>query len=161
MGTSSFKSQNEYESLWAEQLEESHSYYVPEKYQLGILTHFLDQQDIEYVTEGRIFCYPIDILAINGDSTMAIELKSGKIVRGIEQASRNTDFVDHSFLAVWEEDIDSDLVEEVSNLSIGLMGIGNSVELISLPCKTGKQLCSKENVISTVKNHVRSDSSVQ
>lgn len=161
MGTSSFKSQDEYESLWAEQLGESHSYYVPEKYQLGILTHFLDQQDITYVTEERIFCYPIDVLAVHGDSTIAVELKSGKIDRGIEQACRNTDFVDHSFLAVWEQDIDSELVEEISELSIGLMGVGNSVELISLPSKTGKQLCSKENVISTVENHVRSDSSVQ
>ena len=161
MGTSSFKSQTEYESLWADQLEESNSHYVPEKYQLGILAHFLDQQGIEYATEGRIFCYPIDVLAVNGDSTMAVELKSGKIARGIEQASRNTDFVDHSFLAVWEEDVDSDLVKEITDLPIGLMGIGDSVELISLPYKTEKQLCSKANVISTVKNHVGSDSSVQ
>jgi len=137
------------------------TFYIPEKYQLGILTDYLETHGFDYVTEGRVFCYPIDILCVRGETTVAIEMKSEKISRGIEQAWRNSDFVDFSFLAVWEEQISDSLLEEVSNKPIGLLAVGEDIEQVSSPSKTPKQLCSHGEVISTVLEHVRDDTSVQ
>lgn len=137
------------------------TFYIPEKYQLGILTDYLETHGFDYVTEGRVFCYPIDILCVRDETTVAIEMKSEKISRGIEQAWRNSDFVDFSFLAVWEEQISDSLLEEVSNKPIGLLAVGEDIEQISSPTKTPKQLCSHSEVINTVLEHVRDDTSVQ
>ena len=150
----------EYGKLWDEVLSQETDHYVPEKYQLGIIAEFLSQQDIPFITEGRVFCYPIDVLALQNGSTISIEMKSKNVGRGIEQAHRNTDFVDYSFLSVWDEDISDELLEQVSELPIGLMGIGDSVEIYSLPTQTGQQLCSSERVVELIESHVRSHNSI-
>lgn len=151
------------ESLHLERLndETDEEYYIPEKYQLGLLTDYLQTHRFEYVTEGRVFCYPIDLLCVREETTVAIEMKSGKVSRGIEQAWRNSDFVDFSYLAVWEEQVTDELIEEVTELPIGLFAVGAQVEQVSSPQITPKQLCSKDNIINTVKENVRDDAAVQ
>lgn len=153
------------ESVCAHQLsqecERSHERYVPEKYQLGILTHYLRTHGFDYVTEGRIFCYPIDILCVRGEVTVAIEMKAGDVARGIEQAWRNSDFVDFSYLAIWEEQDSSALREKVAETPVGLLTVGEEVTQVSPPRKTTQQLCSKTGVITTVRDHVRDDPPLQ
>jgi hypothetical protein len=151
------------EIVHAERLgeEEPSKFYVPEKYQLGLLTDYLKSHGFEYVTEGRVFCYPIDILCVRQETTVAIEMKSGKLSRGIEQAWRNSDFVDFSYLAVWEDRINESLLEAVSDKPIGLLAVDDEVKQISPPSKTAVQLCSRNSVLSTVLEDVRDDTSVQ
>lgn len=161
METKAIDSSTSYEELWIEASGKGSDPYFPEKYQLGILAHFLHQQDIHFITEGRVFCYPIDVLAMAGESTIAIELKSRNIGRGIDQARRNSDFVDFSFLSVWEDDISEDLIERVSQSPVGLLGIESSVQIYSTPANTEQQLCSRDSVIDLINDHVRSDGAVQ
>ncbi|QOS10420.1 uncharacterized protein HfgLR_01335 [Haloferax gibbonsii] len=151
------------ETVHAERLEdeESSKFYVPEKYQLGLLTDYLNSHGFEYVTEGRVFCYPIDILCARQETTVAIEMKSGKLSRGIEQAWRNSDFVDFSYLAVWEDRINESLLEAVSDKPIGLFAVDDEVKQISSPSKTTVQLCSRDAIFSTIRENVRNDTSVQ
>ena len=151
------------ETIHEERLESegSSNFYVPEKYQLGLLTDYLKSHDFDYVTEGRVFCYPIDILCARLNTTVAIEMKSGKLSRGIEQAWRNSDFVDFSFLAVWENRINESLLESVSDKPIGLLAVDEEVKQISPPSKTAIQLCSRDTILSTVREDVRNDTSVQ
>ncbi|MFC4540798.1 hypothetical protein ACFO5R_02505 [Halosolutus amylolyticus] len=136
-------------------------FYIPEKYQLGILTDHLKTHGFEYTTEGRIFCYPIDILCARGETTVAIEMKADKVSRGIDQAWRNTDFVDFSYLAVWEERVTDSLIERVEETPVGLYAISEDVEQVSTPQKTGEQLCSRSVVFSSIEDNVRNDTSVQ
>lgn len=142
----------------AERWEASHDpqeeQYVPEKYQLGILASFLDDLGVQYATEKSIFSYPIDILCVNGDETMAIEMKSRNLGKGIDQALRNADYVDFSFLAVWEDNVSENLVERVSDLPIGLLAVGESVTIESGPDKTGQQLYSNGKVVELVNGNV-------
>lgn len=150
-------------AIQADQLEDNDStadFYIPEKYQLGILTDYLDTHGFKYVTEGRIFCYPIDLLCARGETTVAIEMKSGKVSRGIEQAWRNSDFVDFSYLAVWEERVTDSLIENISETPAGLFAVGESVEQVCPPTKTPVQLCSRDMVYSSIQSHVRDDTSV-
>jgi hypothetical protein len=149
-------------SIHDEQLEDEDAskFYIPEKYQLGLLTDYLDTHGFDYVTEGRVFCYPIDILCALGETTVAIEMKSGKIDRGVEQAWRNSDFVDFSYLAVWEDRITDSLIESINEKPIGLLAVDEGVEQVCSPEMTGKQLCGRESVISTVREDVRDDTSV-
>jgi len=135
-------------------------FFVPEKYQLGILTDYLDAHGFDYTTEGRVFCYPIDILCARRETTVAIEMKSDKVSRGIEQAWRNSDFVDFSYLAVWEQRITNSLIERVEDTPVGLFAISEDVEQLSLPKKTDEQLCSRGMVFSSIEDHVRNDTSV-
>jgi len=135
-------------------------FYIPEKYQLGILVNYLDRHGFEYTTEGRIFCYPIDILCKRGETTVSIEMKSNNVSRGIEQAWRNSDFVDFSYLAVWEERLTDSLIDRVRNTPVGLFAISEGVDQISSPRKTGEQLCSRDMVYSSIEDHVRDDASV-
>lgn len=128
--------------------------YVPEKYQLGIVTDFLSELGIDYATEQSIFNYPIDVLCANSEETMAIELKSRNIGKGIDQALRNADYVDFSFLAVWEEDVSETLIERVSDLPIGLLAVGESINIVSCPDKTGQQLYSNAKVNRLVDGNV-------
>ena len=151
------------ESLQAEaeqELESDRDFYLPEKYQLGILTDYLNSHEFDYITEGRVFCYPIDLLCVRGKTTVAIEMKSGKVSRGIEQAWRNSDFVDFSYLAVWSEQITDSLLDDVSETPVGLLSINSSVKQVSNPQSTSKQLCSKDSIISTVKKDVRDDTPI-
>lgn len=152
------------ESLHAEaqkELETDREFYIPEKYQLGILTNYLRSHRFDYVTEGRVFCYPIDLLCVRDETTVAIEMKSGKVSRGIEQAWRNSDFVDFSYLAVWSDQVTDSLLNDVSDKPIGLLSVDSEVEQVSAPRSTPEQLCSKDNIISTVREDVRDDAPVQ
>lgn len=143
------------------EIQTDSEFYIPEKYQLGILTDYLDAYGFEYTTEGRVFCYPIDILCVREETTVAIEMKSEKVGRGIEQAWRNSDFVDFSYLAVWEERLTDSLIERVEDTPVGLFAISGDVEQVSSPRKTGEQLCSRGAVISSIEDHVRNDPPVQ
>lgn len=151
----------EYALKWQESIDNAESRYVPEKYQLGIVTEFLDANQIRYATEAEVFCYPIDILGYSGDSTIAIELKSGNMRKGIEQALRNSDYVDFSYLSVWEDDVSDGLLNRVEDLPIGLIGVGDSVQVCSWPNVSDKQLCSSSNIIDTVEDNVRGDPPLQ
>lgn len=132
-------------------------FFIPEKYQLGILTDYLQTHDFEYTTEGRIFCYPIDIICARSETTVAIEMKADNVSRGIEQAWRNSDFVDFSFLAVWEERVTDSLIESVENTPVGLLAISEGVKQVSPPQKTAEQLCSRDVVFSSIEDNVRDD----
>ena len=151
------------ETVHAERLEDEDSskFYIPEKYQLGLLTDYLNSHGFDYVTEGRVFCYPIDLLCARQETTVAIEMKSGKLSRGVEQAWRNSDFVDFSYLAVWEDRINESLLETVSDKPIGLLAVDNEVTQISSPSKTAEQLCSRDVIFSTIREDVRNDTSIQ
>lgn len=121
----------EYTERWTTNRGAHDEQYVPEKYQLGIVVDFFQTAGIDYATEKSIFSYPIDVLCVNGDETLAIELKSRNIGKGIDQALRDSDFVDFAFLAVWAGDVSENLVERVAELPIGLMAVDESVEILS------------------------------
>ena len=150
-----------YEEKWEQLLEQNESYYVPEKYQLGIVTDFLDAHEIEYTTEAEVFCYPLDLVAVKRETTIAIELKSRNVSRGVEQALRNSDYVDYSYLSVWEQKITDDLVDQFDDLPIGLIGVDQGVRVYSGPAKTSQQLCKRESIFQLVDSDVRSDPPVQ
>lgn len=143
-----------YANEWEQSFSQEDTHYVPEKYQLGIVADYLSKHDIIYTIEGEIFCYPIDILALKRNSTIAIELKSGNIRRGIEQAKRNADFIDYSFLSIWETDVTNNLLDRVTDLNIGLIGVDESVRIYSGPYKTDKQLCSHSRIIEVITDDV-------
>lgn len=136
-------------------------FYLPEKYQLGILTDYLQRHGFDYITEGRIFCYPIDLLCVRKDTTVAIEMKSGNIQRGIDQAWRNSDFVDFSYLALWAEHISGSVLDAVSETPVGVLSVDECVKQVSPPRKTPKQLCSRAKVYTSVRSNVRDDTSLQ
>jgi len=136
-------------------------FFIPEKYQLGILTDYLRSHGFQYTTEGRVFCYPIDILCARRETTVAIEMKADNVSRGIEQAWRNSDFVDFSYLAVWEDRVTDSLIESVNETPVGLFVISDDVTQICAPRKTGEQLCSRDMVFSSIEDHVRNDTSLQ
>lgn len=150
----------EYDRFWAESLENHSEQYIPEKYQLGIVAEYLRAEGLCYTTEAQVFHYPIDILAVDGDQTVAIELKSRNISRGIEQALRDADVVDRSYLSVWEEQVTKKLINIVDQHPIGLMGIDSEVTIYSQPEPTTKQLCSKNYIIEMVTSNVRDDGMV-
>jgi len=150
-----------YAKKWQETLDRDESYYIPEKYQLGIVVNYLSRHGVTYTTEGEIFCYPIDILAVKRGSTIAIELKSRNVGAGIEQAQRNTDYVDYSFLSLWDDDITDELLSRVSDLNIGLLGVGETVTVYSGPSQTGQELCKRSSVIETILDDVRGDPPIQ
>ena len=141
--------------LWNAAEESVSKRYVPEKYQLGILTDFLDKTGAEYESEVKIVSYPIDIVALRGESIITIEMKSRNVSRGIEQARRNSDFVDFSFLALWESDITDGILERAHELPIGLLAVGESVKIVSFPTKTEKQLYPRSDVLRIVNENVR------
>lgn len=143
-----------YANKWEESLTQDDTHYVPEKYQLGIVANYLSQHDITYVTEAEVFCYSIDILGLKRDSTIAIELKSRNIGRGVEQAKRNADFVDYSFLSIWDRNVTNDLLGRVADLNIGLIGVDELARIYSGPSKTDKQLCSHSSVIEVITDDV-------
>ena len=154
-----------FRTIHSEEIEDAggtdEEFFLLEKYQLGILTDHLKTHGFEYTTEGRVFCYPIDILAARDNTTVAIEMKAEKVSRGVEQALRNSDFVDFSYLAVWEERITDSLIDTVANTPVGLFSVAESISQCSPPRKTAQQLCSREQVFSSVEDHVRDNASVQ
>lgn len=127
-----------YENRWNVSRSASGARYLPEKYQLGILTHYLDARDFEYSTEAQVFGYPLDILACKRDATIAIEMKSANSKRGFEQARRNAEFVDYSFLSIWDENITENLIQRVQGTEIGLISVSDEVQFISPP-----KICDK------------------
>jgi hypothetical protein len=88
-------------------------------------------------------------------------MKSGKLGRGVEQAWRNSDFVDFSYLAVWEDRINESLLEAVSDKPIGLFAVDEDIKQVSSPAKTPEQLCSRDMIFSTIREDVRNDPPVQ
>ncbi len=152
---------HQYTERWIETAKGDNKQYVPEKYQLGVVTDFLKQKGISFSTEHRIYCYPIDIVGVQRNTTIAIELKSKDFKRGIEQARRNAAFVDYSFLSVWSSNITPNLHSRVEGLDIGLIGVNSGVKFLSAPSKTPKQLYAKDRIIESVEAHVRNDATVQ
>lgn len=150
----------EYAGEWAKQAEESQSQYWPEKYQLGILADYLRRNNFEFVTEGRIYNYPIDILGMRENVSIAIEMKAKNFGRGIEQAQRNNDFVDFSFLAVWEKSVSDDLVSRFEGEPIGLFSVSDDITTVSNPIMSGKPLYTNEYVSDIVFEDVRNDTEV-
>jgi len=153
--------EQEYTKRWVQSEEQHRNQYIPEKYQLGILADYLRAEDITFTTEARVFSYPIDILGIDGGETIAIEMKARNIGRGIEQARRDADVVDHSYLAVWEHSVTTELEDRFEDLSIGLLSVDEDVEVISEAGSVAQQLCRKENIVNKVLDDVRDDCPVQ
>lgn len=150
-----------YAEKTTETITDDSSYYLPEKYQLGILTEWFSRHEVSYTTEAEVFCYPIDVLASKYETTVAIELKSRNIGKGIDQALRNSDFVDYSYLSVWESDVTDALLTRVANEPIGLLGIDEDVIFHSYARESPQQLCTKSNVLSLIRDNVRGNTSVQ
>ncbi|MFC7070626.1 hypothetical protein ACFQL9_13310 [Halobaculum lipolyticum] len=150
-----------YNAKATEQFNEDATYYFPEKYQLGILADWLSTNGIAYTTEAEIFSYPIDVLASKYETTVAIELKSRNIGKGIDQALRNSDFVDYSYLSVWEQNVTDTLIQRVEDKQIGLIGIDDTLTVHVVASESPQQLCRKPRVIELIKNNVRGDISVQ
>ncbi|WP_147302773.1 hypothetical protein [Haloferax sp. Atlit-19N] len=146
-----------YHELW-DSADSGKEYYVPEKYQLGLLTDFLEKTGAHYQSEVKVGSYPIDLVAIQGETIITIEMKSKDISRGIEQACRNSDFVDFSFLALWEENITDNTLSKIVDLPIGLLSVGNEVNIVSSPMKTEKQLYPRDYVLRIVNESVREQS---
>ncbi|QIO25558.1 hypothetical protein [Haloarcula sp. JP-L23] len=153
--------EREYAERWVQSEERHRNQYIPEKYQLGILTDYLRSEDITFTTEARVFSYPIDILGIDGDETIAIEMKARNIGRGIEQARRDADVVDYSYLAVWEHSVSAELEDQFEDLSVGLLSVDENIEVISESESVAQQLCRKENIVKKVLDDVRDDCPVQ
>lgn len=152
---------DQYTERWIESCENDTKQYIPEKYQLGIIAEHLRENNIEFVTEERVFCYPIDIVGVRNDETFAVEMKSGDISRGLEQAHRDASFVDYSYLAVWDECVNESVINQAENLPIGLMSVGQSVEILVEAVKSAQQLCSRESVIKSINGEIRDDASLQ
>jgi hypothetical protein len=109
--------------------------YWPEKYQLGIVAEYLEEEGFEFITESRLYSVPVDILATDGEETVSIELKTKDFKRGIQQAKRNQTLVDYSYLSFWEEYVTEDLVNRADRCDIGLLSVGNHVKCLSTPAK--------------------------
>lgn len=147
----------QYAGVWNEQTGKEGSHYWPEKYQLGILADFLRQNGIDFVTEGRIYNYPIDILGMKNDVSIAIEMKTNNFERGIQQTKRNNDFVDFSFLSVWEHSISQDLTSKFEGEPIGLLAVGEEIHTVSTPQMSGKPLYDNKYISEIVIKDVRND----
>ncbi|SDM50600.1 hypothetical protein SAMN04487949_1891 [Halogranum gelatinilyticum] len=129
--------------------------YWSEKYQLGIVADYLREEGYQFATEARLYSIPIDIVALQGNTTVAVELKSRDFKRGINQAERNTSVVDFSYLSVWEENITDDLVSRIDDSPIGLLSVGTHVKCLSPPVRNDPSTHAKSRVQEYVRNHVR------
>jgi hypothetical protein len=128
--------------------------YWPEKYQLGIITHYLRDENISYVVEPTLFSIPIDVLGARNGEAYAIELKTKDFKRGIEQAERNTSFVDYSYLAVYKERVTEDLISRLDDSPAGLFSVGEHVECLSPPSRNTPSKHARASVLDCVTNHV-------
>lgn len=129
--------------------------YWSEKYQLGILTHYLRDQEIDYKTEANLYSIPIDIIGVRRDTTISIEMKTRDFKHGIEQAERNTSFVDFSYLSVWDEFVTDGLIQRVQTSPIGLFSVGDRVKCLSSPTRNHPSSYVKAKVKEQVVQHVR------
>lgn len=129
--------------------------YWSEKYQLGILAHFLKEKGIRYTTEARLYSIPIDVLGLQRGQTIAIEMKSRDIGRGLKQAERNRSLVDYSFLSVWEEHATETLVERMEGSKIGLLSVGSDVKCLSPPAECDASEHAKKRAEERVLENVR------
>lgn len=137
----------EYDRHWEQAAEEHGHQYIPEKYQLGIVADYLRERGMTYTTEAQVFHYPIDILAVDDKQTVAIELKSRNVSRGIEQALRDADLVERSYLAVWDNRVTEQLIDDINEQPIGLLGVDEDVTMYSEAEPTTKQLCSDNHIV--------------
>jgi len=128
--------------------------YWTEKYQLGILAHFLKEKGIQYATEARLYSIPIDVLCLQRGRTIAIELKSRDVGRGLKQAERNCAFVDYSFLSVWEEHASETLIDRMEGTNIGLLSIGSNVKCLSPPKECNASRHAKRRAKDRVRENV-------
>jgi len=124
--------------------------YWPEKYQLGFLRQYLDDRDIEFVTEPFLFSIPIDILGVRDGYAFAIELKTKNFKRGLEQAERNRSFVDYSYLSVWESAVTESLLSQVKDTPVGLLAVGENVKCLSTPSRNNPSESAKSCAIQRV-----------
>jgi len=137
--------------------------YLPEKYQLGILTHYLENEGFTFVIEPTVFSIPIDVLAVKEGEAYAIELKTKDFKRGIEQAERNASFVEYSYLSVYEERVTEDLVDRLDDSPAGLLSIGDDVECLSPPRENNPSKHAKNRIWERVTegDDVRKQSTLQ
>lgn len=136
----------EYKNWWNVARAENGTRYLPEKYQLGIITHYLSSRDFQYSTEAQVFGYPLDILAYKRETSIAIEMKSSNSKRGLEQAKRNSEFVDYSFLSVWDENITENLIQRVTGTNIGLISVSDGIQFISPPKNYDKSFYPSDSI---------------
>lgn len=129
--------------------------YWSEKYQLGIITYYLREQNISYSTEVNLYSIPIDIIGTRDNMTYSIELKTRDFKRGINQAERNTSFVDYSYLSVWEEFVTDNLIDRVESSPIGLFAVGSEVKCLSTPKRNNPSNYVKSKVKERVVGNVR------
>lgn len=129
--------------------------YWPEKYQVGIVSHYLYEEGIDFVTEASLYSIPVDILGYDGDDTYAIELKTRDFSRGIRQAERNLLYTDYSYLSVWEENVTENLIERIDDSSVGLLSIAENTECLSLPRRNTPSQHARKRVIEKVLNDDR------
>lgn len=135
--------------------------YLSEKYQLGPLRYYLNDEDIDFVIEPVIFSLPIDILGVKKDITYSIELKTKDFKRGIEQATRNTSFVDYSYISVYEQCVTEHLLERIEDSPVGLLSVSDSVEPLFPPERNTPSQHAKSRVLEVVNNDVRKHNPVQ
>lgn len=128
--------------------------YISEKYQLGIVAHFLREKGIKFTTEASIYSTRIDILGIQRDTTLAIELKSQDVGRGIRQAKRNCLLVNYSFLSMWANDITNETIDRVADSPIGLLSIDDGVKCLSPPTKCDSNVHAKRRARNSVFNDI-------
>jgi len=128
--------------------------YWSEKYQLGILTDFLRQKNIQYITEASAYSVRMDLACVKRDTALSIELKSQDFGRGISQAERNCTMVDYSFLSVYDELVTENLIERVDSLPIGLLSVDNRVKCLSPPKRNDPSNYARSRVRELVLNNV-------
>ncbi|WP_336361809.1 hypothetical protein [Haladaptatus sp. ZSTT2] len=127
--------------------------YISEKYQLGIIVEFLNENKIKFATEQLVYSIPIDIIGYDGTNVISIELKTKDFGRGLAQAERNTAYVDHSYLSVWKSNLTEGLIERVDETSIGLLAIDEDVEVVSTPMKNTPNSYARKKVKNIVESH--------
>lgn len=135
--------------------------YWPEKYQLGFVREYLQEKNIEHVTEPLLFSIPIDVLGVRDDDVFAVELKTKDFKRGIKQADRNRSFVDYSYLSVWEERVTNDLLERLEDTPIGLLAVGDSVKCLSTARRNNPSAHAQVRAMERVIDDVREHSTIQ
>lgn len=128
--------------------------YLDEKYQLGILTDYLESSHFIYKTEVEMYSIPIDVVAEKSDEIYSIELKTKDFKRGIAQAQRNTQYSNYSYLSVWDSMLTENLIKRVDKLDIGLLSIDNSVECVSDPARVEPNEYAKSKIRRKLDNEI-------
>lgn len=137
------------------------SRYISEKYQLGIVLPYLEEKGYQYTTEADLYSIPVDIIGAKEDVTVAVELKSKDFTRGVEQAKRNLSFVDHSYLAMWEERIPERAEKKLNDSKIGLLSVNSDVECLSSPRQSSASEYARKRVLDRINDDIRKQSSLR